>query len=75
MKLPDFVKGLTFFSGVAGFGKTNPTFDFEKVIPDTQNRAIFQLQTINVDGHNCNIFFDNGCVFFFFETISLKQKN
>ena len=61
VKLPDFVKGLTFFSGVAGFGKTNPTFDFEKVIPDTQNRAIFQLQTINVDGHNFNIFFDNGC--------------
>ena len=63
--LPGFVKGLTFYSGLVGFGNVTHTydFDFENLIPDSPNRSIFHLQSMNIEGDTLsfNLFFDNGC--------------
>ena len=63
--LPNFAKGLTFYSGVVAFGNVTHTYNFafENIIPDSPNRSIFHLQSMSIEGDNFsfNLFFDNGC--------------
>ena len=44
-------------------GTSYPSFkpDLDKLIANECNSAIFMLQTINVDGHKFNLFYDTGC--------------
>ena len=71
--VPNFAKGLTFYSGIVSFGTATQTysFKFDGLIPDSPDRSIFQLQTMTVEGHDVaadrptcfsfNLFFDGGC--------------
>ena len=71
--VPNFAKGLTFYSGMVSFGNATQTysFKFDGLIPDSNDRAIFHLQTMTVNGNEVaanrpacfsfNLFFDNGC--------------
>ena len=73
MTVPNFAKGLTFYSGMVSFGNATQTysFKFDGLIPDSNDRAIFHLQTMTVNGNEVvanrpacfsfNLFFDNGC--------------
>ena len=38
-----------------------PGVPSDKIIPDVKDNAGFQLQTISVEGHSLNLFFDDGC--------------
>ena len=48
--LPNFAKGLTFYSGVVAFGNVTHTYNFafENIIPDSPNRSIFHLQSMSI---------------------------
>ena len=71
--VPNFAKGLTFYSGIVSFGTATQTysFKFDGLIPDSSDRSIFQLQTVTVEGHDVaadrptcfsfNLFYDGGC--------------
>ena len=54
MTVPNFAKGLTFYSGIVSFGTATQTysFKFDGLIPDSSDRSIFQLQTVTVEGHD-----------------------
>ena len=47
--------------GIAKIQNTVSTFDGFKSEPDIAECAMFQLQTIEVDGDTFNLFFDTGC--------------
>ena len=63
--LPQYTKHITCFSEIAAVSKSEGTslnvFSDFPVEPEISDSAIFQLQTINVDGLELNLFFDSGC--------------
>ena len=62
VQLPDFVKSLSYFSGMVALESTVETsFGKHTCLPDVTNSAIFQLQTIEVEGVSFNVMFDTGC--------------
>ena len=64
VELPPCSKAISCFSDMVGVAKiqnTVSTFDGFKSEPDIAECAMFQLQTIEVDGDTFNLFFDTGC--------------
>ena len=63
--LPQFSKSITLFSSMVGIAYPGDisleSMGNHKGLPDIKECAIFQLQTINVDGLKVNLFFDSGC--------------
>ena len=61
--LPRYSEGISCFSEAVGVcrGPTNNTFRNIVCEPDISDSAIFQLQTIDVEGIKLNMFFDSGC--------------
>ena len=56
---------LTFFSGIIGVASmdiiNSDSIEGNEGLPDITECAIFQLQTIEIEGIKFNLFFDSGC--------------
>ena len=65
MPLPLFSRQISCFSEIVGIskfpGQHLNTFNDFLIDPDITESAIFQLQTIEIQGVKLNLFFDSGC--------------
>ena len=60
--LPQFSKNLSLFSVTVNFvGDKISRFEHLNALPDVEDSGKFLLQTIVVNGHRLNLFYDNGC--------------
>ena len=75
--LPQFSRHISCFSETVAISRLNSqssdVFSDFSMEPEIKESAIFQLQTINVDGIELNLFFDRGCGDIIVKTFALDS--